>query len=98
MSETTAEERLEAAVSLLRENGYQVSRKTACTTVGGHGRHTLKTRSEVCPGEEPMPHGYRSGHQGTFDWWVHCQCGSAFPDNDGPRGWAAHTAEHGIAS
>ncbi len=27
----------------------------------------------------PVQHGFHSGHQGSFDYWIHCTCGTSYP-------------------
>lgn len=82
---------------------YLVFKAPECKVKGrGHGRHTLMTRSAMCPGEEPMPHGYAHFHMGTFGPWIKCRCGREFsdyhfdPENAEPTNWQAHKTEHGI--
>ncbi len=98
----SAEKRaVDEAVRLLREQGYLVVKIPACDKAGkGHGRHSLITRTANCEGEEPMPHGLRNVHQGTFAPWVNCACGHSFNDgpfDDGsPSEWQKHKEEHGV--
>jgi len=30
----------------------------------------------------PVEHRYKSGHLGTFDFWINCTCGKSYPQHD----------------
>jgi hypothetical protein len=83
--------------------GYLVVKIPDCKHGGGHGRHTLITRSAMCEGAEPIPHGWVNGHSGSFGWRNICACGRSFADyniNDddtSPTAWQKHQAETGAA-
>lgn len=91
-------EALIAMAQTLQDNGYLVFKVPPCNRNGhGHGRHVLLTRSAVCEGKEPVPHGFHSSHLGTFGFWNHCQCGRDFNDysrgDDGQTPWERHVVE-----
>lgn len=93
---------VEDAVALLTDAGYTVFLPPACKRPGGHGRHSLMTRSAMCPGVEPIPHGLHSVRTGSFGPIVDCRCGSSFRHDDWagtgrPSQWEKHKAEHDIA-
>lgn len=76
----------------LRANGYLVIKIPECRRPEGHGRHILVTRSAICDGVEPIPHGLRQSAQGLFYMWYTCLCGKDFNTED----WNQHKKEHGI--
>lgn len=78
--EPATEAALQSALTLVRESGYVAFKAPPCKYPGGHGRHSLITRTISCEGVEPIPHGFHGTHMGSFGWWVHCQCGHAFAD------------------
>lgn len=85
----------EEMADVLRSHGYLVVKVPECNKDYGHGKHVLITRSGVCQGKEPIPHGYHSSHVGTFGMWVNCQCGKSFSDcTDDPTPWGLHKAEN----
>lgn len=93
----TEEDRIEAAIKVLRGGGFMVARIPECTKPLGHGRHILVTRSAACEGVGPIPHGYQTSHLGSFGMWVHCRCGHSFSDyGESPSNWATHKQEHQI--
>jgi hypothetical protein len=82
----------------LRENGYLVFKVPPCNRMErGHGRHALLTRSAMCEGQEPVPHGFHSTHFGSFGPWNSCTCGRDFndysEDENGLTPWQRHMAE-----
>ena len=99
-----ADDDVQQAIALLRERGYYVSGVEPCRhsvsrpdgTPWLHGRHTLRHLAgpTYCAGSTPLPHGYHSSHQGTFDVWVACLCGRDFNSTN----WPVHKAEHGICT
>ncbi len=102
-SRHVAESDLQAMATTLVEHGYLVFKVPECKAgERGHGRHTLITRSGMCPGREPMPHGLTRFHQGSFGMWAMCSCGGSFAtytfadDADAPSPWDRHKAEVGI--
>lgn len=94
MSDLPADATMAAA---LRRHGYLVVKIPACKKTGqGHGSHTLITRTAMCDGEEPKPHGLASSHLGTFGMWCYCACGRGFADytlgDPEPTPWEEHMA------
>ena len=95
-----AKPNLRDMIDNLTAAGYLVFKADECKYQDRpHGRHTLTTRSAVCEGIEPMPHGVQGGNFGTFGYWVNCQCGHSFA-HYGAEGeqtpWERHKMEKAI--
>ena len=90
------------AIQMLEGNGFAVIKLPKCKNDSPHGKHSLKTKTYMCDGKEPIPHGYNSGYFGSFGWRVNCLCGDSFPDYpiaDGEKSaWKKHQKEHGLVS
>lgn len=88
---------IQAAFQLLGDNGYMVFKIPECAMPPGHGRHTLRTRSAMCEGVGPIPHGYHNAYFGSFGPIINCRCGLAFSDyGSKPSQWVKHQQEHGL--
>lgn len=84
-------------VEALRESGYLVVKIPPCSKQGGHGRHELVTKTVMCEGAEPIPHGYHSSFHTALGVRVNCRCGRSFSDaTDRPTPWDEHMEEHGV--
>jgi hypothetical protein len=94
-----ASDEVKAAFELLTNEGFLVVKIPPCEKEGqDHGKHTLITRSAMCPGGGTIPHGLRNWHQGSFGMWADCLCGSSFSDYYGtaedPSDWEKHKIQH----
>jgi hypothetical protein len=84
----------------LQEAGFMVFKVPKCELGNGHGRHVLKTRSAICEGKEPIPHGYQnSSSRGLLGGSsVYCRCGLSFTSFSGEKDtpWEQHKREFKI--
>jgi len=89
-------------IKTLSDAGYLVVKVPPCDIERGHGRHSLVTRSAMCPGKEPIPHAFLNGYMSSFGFNAVCACGrhlSTVPtgeDATGPSEWDEHKTEHDI--
>lgn len=100
MSTQERSEEVEAAIAVVRAAGFEVIRVPVCDREGGHGRHSLRTKTFRCEGVEPMPHGlmHLSSRGFLGGSSVICACGRSFtymPDQDDTP-WLLHCLENGI--